>query len=381
MEVTTTNLTLAQLAELVSGTIRGNPQLVIHGAADIRNSLPGYITLADKPELEKRLAESEAAAVVITDQVKTDKPAIVVENVAAAFTKIVAIFRPVRDFANQNISQQAVIDPTATLGAQVTVHALAHIGKCVSIGDRCVIHPGVIIMDGCVIGADTEIFPNVVLYHDTVIGQRCLIHGGAILGAYGFGYDSSSGKHQRCAQFGNVLVEDDVEIGAKTTIDRGTYSSTRIRTGTKIDNQVMIGHNCDIGPHNLICSQVGVAGSCSTGNYVVMGGQVGLRDHLHIGDEVILGAKTGVMNDITEKGIHFGIPSSPLRDSLLQLAALRKLPGLMKEFNALKRQITALQTALSPVDTTTSHNSNSESGTDSTLNEKSRSGKAKTSAA
>jgi len=172
-----------------------------------------------------------------------------------------------------------------------------------------------------------------------VIGNRVTIHAGVVLGAYGFGYETVDGQHRLSAQLGYVVVGDDVEIGAGTTIDRGTYGPTSIGEGTKIDNLVMIGHNCRIGRHNLLCSQVGIAGSATTGDYVVMAGQVGLRDHIDVGDRAVLGAKCGVMNHVPADSVYFGYPATADREQLLKQAALSKLPEMRKQFKALQKQV------------------------------------------
>ena len=173
-----------------------------------------------------------------------------------------------------------------------------------TIGDGSTIHSGVHIMAGSQIGEDVTIFPNAVLYENTIVGPRCLIHANAVLGAYGFGYGFVDGRHVLSAQLGNVVLGADVEIGAGTTIDRGTYGPTVIGEGTKIDDLVMVAHNCRIGRHNMLCSQVGIAGSTTTGDYVVMAGQVGVRDHVHIGDRAVLGAMAGVTNDVPDGAPH-----------------------------------------------------------------------------
>jgi UDP-3-O-[3-hydroxymyristoyl] glucosamine N-acyltransferase len=164
-----------------------------------------------------------------------------------------------------------------------------------------------------------------------------------VLGAYGFGYKTVEGRHRLSAQLGNVVLEADVEVGAGATIDRGSYGSTVVREGTKIDNLVMIGHNCRIGRHNLLCSQVGIAGSTTTGDYVVMGGQVGVRDHVHIGDRASLGAKAGVKGDVPAGEYYFGFPATPERDQLALQAALAKLPELRRHVKELQRQLDELQ--------------------------------------
>jgi UDP-3-O-[3-hydroxymyristoyl] glucosamine N-acyltransferase len=175
-----------------------------------------------------------------------------------------------------------------------------------------------------------------------------LIHAGAVLGAYGFGYKTVGGRHQLSAQLGWVELGADVDVGAGTTIDRGTYGPTRIGEGTKIDNQVMIAHNCRIGRHNLICSQAGVAGSCTTGDYVVLAGQVGVRDHVHIGDRAVVGAKGGVSGDVPAGEIYLGIPATPEREQKLKQAALSKLPEMRRQLKELERTVSRLAGPLEP---------------------------------
>jgi UDP-3-O-[3-hydroxymyristoyl] glucosamine N-acyltransferase len=197
-------------------------------------------------------------------------------------------------------------------------------------------------MDGCRIGADCELFPAVVLYTDTHVGDRVLIHASSILGAYGFGYKQVNGRHQRTAQLGWVEIENDVEIGAGVTIDRGTYGATRVGEGTKIDNQVMIAHNCRIGRHNLICSQVGIAGSSTTGDYVVMAGQVGLRDHIHVGDRTVIGAQAGVATDVPPDQALLGSPAINQKDQLLIFALLPRLPQMRKDLRQVQSSVEQL---------------------------------------
>ena len=205
------------------------------------------------------------------------------KDVHVAFAKIVSYFRPPRMQVAIGVSPQAIVARTARLGKNVNVHPGVTIGDDCTIGDATTILPGAQILPGCTIGSGVLIGPGVMLYENTVVGDRSILHGGAVIGAHGFGYSQAGGKHVPSAQLGYVRIGSDVEIGAASTIDRGTYGATTIGDGTKIDNLVQIAHNCQIGKHNLICSQVGVAGSTTTGDYVVMGGQAGIRDHVHIG--------------------------------------------------------------------------------------------------
>lgn len=339
--------TLADLAKLVNGRLVGEPTTAITGAATLDVVEPGQITLADHSDRASKLAESAAAAAIVSEQVVCEqKPAIVVDDVHEAFAQVVAHFRPT--FARQSvgISSDAVISPTAQLAENVDVHPLAVIGEGVVIGSGSTIHAGAKILPGCVLGCNVEIFPNAVLYENTRVGDRSLIHAGAVLGAYGFGYRQIEGRHELSAQLGNVEIGSDVEIGACTTIDRGTYGPTIIGDGTKIDDLVQIAHNCRFGKHNLICGQVGVAGTTTTGDYVVMAGQVGVRDHVHIGTSAVICSKSGISNDVPEGEVMLGQPAIPVRRQKLQFAAAAKLPEMRRQFRAMQRQIEAMQKQL-----------------------------------
>jgi UDP-3-O-[3-hydroxymyristoyl] glucosamine N-acyltransferase len=191
-------------------------------------------------------------------------------------------------------------------------------------------------MAGTRIAEEVVIFPNAVLYANSVVGPRCIIHAGALIGAYGFGYDSESGEHTLAPQLGNVILGADVDVGSGSTIDRGTYGPTIIGDGTKIDNLVMIAHNCRIGRHNLICAQVGIAGSTTTGDYVVLAGQVGVRDHIHIGSRAVLGAMSGVMNNVNEDARMVGIPATPEKEQMRKQAALSRLPEMRRQLRLLQ---------------------------------------------
>jgi UDP-3-O-[3-hydroxymyristoyl] glucosamine N-acyltransferase len=255
---------------------------------------------------------------------------------------VVAYFQPLRRPRRIGISPLASVSPTAQLAADVDVHPYATIGDDVTIGAGTTIHAGVHILAGARIGENVTIFPNAVLYENTVVGSGCLIHAGAVLGAYGFGYELVEGRHQLSAQLGNVELGADVEIGAGTTIDRGTYGATLIGEGTKIDDLVMVAHNCRIGRHNMLCSQVGIAGSTTTGDYVVMAGQVGVRDHVHIGAGAVLGAMAGVINDVPERVRMIGIPATPEREQKIKQAVISRLPEMRQQLKRLQSVVDEL---------------------------------------
>ncbi len=334
---------LAKLAELVGGTLCGDGTLEISGAETLRDAKAGQITLADDLAYQDQLENSKASAAVVSSGMEPSELAhIVVDNPRAAFATIVAEFCPRRSGQKIGVSPAAHVSPSATIGNDVQIYPGCVVGDDVEIADGCTLHANVTVMAGSRIGHGSTIFPGVTLYEDTQIGERVIIHAAAVIGAFGFGYELLDGQHQLSPQLGNVIIEADVEIGAGTTIDRGTYSATRIGRGTKIDNQVMIGHNCRIGRHNLLCGQVGIAGSCVTGDFVVMAGQVALRDHVEIADGIMIGGKSGVSESLTESGKYLGTPAISLRHEVQCMMARNRLPEMRRQLRRLERQIEAI---------------------------------------
>jgi UDP-3-O-[3-hydroxymyristoyl] glucosamine N-acyltransferase len=337
------SIRLSELAELVEGSLNGDGQLPISGAASLSDAGPGFITFADREQMLEQLEGTEVAAVVVPHDVIPPKtPYIVVDNPRIAFTEILQRFRPPRQRRRIGISPAAHISPSANIADDVDIHPGATVGDDVQIGRGCTIHAGVHLMAGCQIGEDVTIFPGAVFYEETIVGDRCRIHAGVVLGADGFGYDSSSGTHQLIPQIGTVEIGCDVEIGANTTIDRATFGVTRIGDGTKIDNMVMIGHNCQIGKHNLLCSQVGIAGSSTTGDYVVMAGQVGVRDHCNIAGGVQIGGQAGVTEDLKKPGRYLGSPAIPARQEIQMIMSRAKLVKTVRRVKQLEKTVAQL---------------------------------------
>lgn len=323
-------------SDKISGTI-------CSGAAPPAEAGPQEITLIDQANHVSQLSDSRAFAVIAPEYVAASpiRLQILVDDPHAAFTQVVSHYRP----ALGNSMPASGIDPTANIDPTSEVHPSAVIGADVKIGPGCYIAPGVTIAAGCQIGADCTLHPNVTLYAYSQLGQRVTLHAGTVVGAHGFGYKMIDGRHVPTAQLGYVVIENDVEVGASSTIDRGTYGATRIGEGTKIDNQVMIAHNCQIGRHNLLCSQVGIAGSCITGDYVVLAGQVGLKDHIALADGVIVGAQAGVMDDLAPNQVYLGSPATPQRDQMQIMAVQRKLPEMRRDLKRLTQQVSRLTTA------------------------------------
>jgi UDP-3-O-[3-hydroxymyristoyl] glucosamine N-acyltransferase len=228
---------------------------------------------------------------------------------------------------------------TAIVGPDASIYPYAVVGPGCVIGARCRLLSGAVIGRNCRLGDDVTLFPNAVLYDDAVLGHRVTVHANAVVGADGFGYRFQDGRHVKVPQLGHVEVGDDVEIGACTTIDRGTFGATRIGAGSKIDNLVMIAHNCQIGRHNVLVSQVGLAGSSSTGDYVVIAGQVGVVDHVHIGDGSIIGGQAAVTKDVPPGQRMLGSPATPEREQKRILMSLAGLPDFRKRLQAIERRL------------------------------------------
>lgn len=337
------------VGELVHGldqvVVIGDPGVFCVDALPLRDSKQGCVTLIDSPTRAQVAVRSGAVAIVTAEPIEQLAcTQIIAKDIHAVFTHIVSRFRPRNEApAYASIHSSAQIDPTATIGSGTRIDAGVVVGAGSVIGDDCHLMPGVVVMEHATIGNDCRLFPNVVVYEHSRIDDHVRIHAGTVIGADGFGYRQIEGRHVSTAQLGYVHVESHVDIGANVTIDRGTYGVTRIGEGTKIDNLVMIAHNCHIGRHNLLCSQVGIAGSCQTGDYVVLAGQVGLADHVTLGDHAIVGAQAGVMENLAGDQVYLGSPATSQRDQMQIMAVQRRLPEIRREVKTLRRELDAVQ--------------------------------------
>ncbi len=346
-----TAIDLPTLAKRVHGELfsRKNEE-VITGAAPLGEATQGHITLLDNEKYLPRLHQSHASACVTSKSFPdVSIPQIVVKNPHEAFAQICQLFRPIVVVSRKTgIDSHAIVDPSADVSPDATVEAFASIAEGCEVGSGTQIHRGVTIMQGCHVGKDCQLFPGVVLYPGTIVEDRVILHSGCVLGAHGFGYRMEQGKHLPTAQIGWVHIESDVEIGANSCVDRGTYGATRVGQGTKIDNFVQIAHNCNIGKHNLICAHVGIAGSASTGDYVVIAGQVGVRDHTKIGARTMVGAQSGVISDTGEDQVLLGSPAIPRNEQAVLFASINRLPELRKTVKLLSKQVAALMQQENP---------------------------------
>jgi UDP-3-O-[3-hydroxymyristoyl] glucosamine N-acyltransferase len=322
---------LKELAEKIGARIVGDGSTEITGVASVAAAGRGDVVFAEDEENLAAAVKSQATAVIagnFAEKAKPSKALLIVAHPRLAFARAVRLLGN-NGGQQPGIHPTAVVHPSAKLGNGVSVGANAVIGRA-TIGDRSQIGAGCIIGDGVDLGEDCEIYPNVTIYSGSRLGNRVVVHAGAVLGSDGFGYvrDPKSGRHEKFPQIGRLEIEDDVEVGANTTIDRGALEVTRIGRGTKIDNLVHIGHNCQFGEDVIIAAQAGFSGSITIENQVVIGGQVGVGEHARIQEGVLLGGQSGVLPKkiLRGKGVAFwGTPAKPLREYLKSLAALARL--------------------------------------------------------
>ena len=344
-------ITVSQLAIQLNGEVIGDQQREISDAQALAKAGPNDVTFVGDELNLRKLSQCQAGVVLINaDHVATAKQLmglqevtfIVVDEPQAAFIQTMQLFRPQRPRPQFGVSKNAFVDPSAVIGVNTNIFPGAFIGADAVIGCDCDIHPGAVIGAGCRIGNETTIHAHAVLYPEITLGNRVIIHANAVLGADGFGYRFEQGRFTKIPQLGTVRVDDDVEIGACTTIDRGMIGATIIGEGTKLDNLVMIAHNCELGKHNALVSQVGLAGSVTTGDYVRCAGQVGIADHVHLGTGCTLAAKAGVHKDIPAGETQIGAPSGPIEEQFKIMMAIQKAPEMRKQIRSLDKQVAEL---------------------------------------
>jgi UDP-3-O-[3-hydroxymyristoyl] glucosamine N-acyltransferase len=331
--------TIADIAKRLGGEVFGDPSLVLRGFAPADRAQPGDLTFAENENYFARAEQSAASAIIIDGPSTSSRKTIIrVPNARVAFAKVLPLFFPEPALA-------AGIHPTAIVPASAQVDPTAHIGPYCILGEKVRVGPRSVLQGlsyvgaDCLLGEDVTLFANVTLYPGTEVGNRVRIHSGTVVGSDGFGYVLDNGIHRKVPQIGNVILCDDVELGANVTIDRGALGPTIVGKGTKIDNLVQIGHNVTVGEHCILVSQVGIAGSTKLGNYVILGGQVGLAGHLKIGNRASVVAQSGVMNNIPDGEKWMWTPAQPDRQAKRQMIALQQLPELIRRVKELEKQL------------------------------------------
>ncbi len=339
-------ISLKKVADLVGGKIYGNANVEITNVAKIEEARPGDITFLYMPAYQKFLSTTKATAVII----KTDFPKdrddltyIEVDKPDVAFQKlIIEYFTPKIDL--EGVDKTAFVDPAAKLGANVVLGKNVVISSGCEIGNNTIIAHNTTVLKNVKIGSDCIIYPNVAIREESIIGNRVIIHSGTVIGSDGFGYSPNpDGSYTKVPQIGNVVVEDDVELGSNVSIDRAAMGSTKILKGAKIDNLVQIAHNVVIGEHTVISSQTGIAGSTKIGSKCILAGQAGLTGHIELADGVIIGAQSGVSKSITKAGTYFGYPAKDIRTSLRLEAHIRNLPNYSRTISKLESKVKELE--------------------------------------
>lgn len=343
----TLKLMASAIALECGGEIMG-PDVEISGLAGLKEAQPGQLSFLANPKYSEYLISTKASCVIVPrSAVIEGKPLIVSDNPYLTFAKAVTLFyQAAKPKPQSGIHQTSVIDPSAEIDKSASIGAYAVIESQVRIGANTVIMPLCYVGQGTVIEDDCLIYPQVSIREGCKIGHRVIMHSGAVVGSDGFGYAKDEEKYFKIPQVGNVILEDDVEIGANTAIDRGALGPTIIKQGTKVDNLVQIAHNVHIGKDGAIAGQSGVAGSTFVGDRVVMAGQVGLVGHLKIGDDVTFGAQTGVTKSIPSRTVISGYPGRPHSQAKRREASLAMLPEYIKKINAMEKRIAELEKKL-----------------------------------
>ncbi len=347
MQSSTIKLSSAEIAAFTEGQVEGDVHVEITYLSSLDSASVGALSFLSDPRYETRLYETQSSAVLVREDFRADRPnhpvLIRVKNPQLAFTQLMTTFF-LSDSRRVGIEVGAVVASDAIVAPDAYVGALAYVGSGTRIASGAQIHPGAIIGELCSIGENTVVYPNVTLYPRTVIGDRVLIHSGTVIGADGFGYIQHEGKSVKIPQIGHVILENDVEIGANCTIDRGAIGPTIIRSGTKIDNLVHLAHNVEVGEDNILAAQVGIAGSTKLGKRVMLGGQVGILPHVQLADFTQVGAQTGVSKTVKATGkVLRGSPARDINHQLKIEASLGQLPALIKRMDELERLLAAEQ--------------------------------------
>lgn len=333
-------LSLAQLAQLVGGHLAGPAEHKVSGIKGINEAGPDDVTFLANPKYAPALAQCQAGVVLVSREQKVPEglSVIRVDNPYLAYAQLLteATRSP---YEPLGVHPRAVVEDSAEIGADCSVHALAYVGADAVLGKRVVLHPGVFVGEGAQVGDDSVLHANTVLYHGCIVGKRCIIHAGSVIGADGYGFVPDGERHFKIPQVGIVQIEDDVELGAGNTIDRAATGRTWVKNGVKTDDQVHIAHGCTIGENSLLVAQVGISGSATLGKNVVLGGKVGVAGHLRVGDGAMVGGGSGVAQSVKAGEVVSGYPVMPHRLWLRTRGLVKRLPELFKRVKRLEERL------------------------------------------
>ena len=338
-----------QIAEFIQGTIVGDENATVHTFAKIEEGIPGAISFLSNPKYTPYIYDTQSSIVLVNNDFVPEKEVkatlIKVNNAYESLAKLLNLYEMSKP-KKTGIDPLAYIAPTAKIGENVYIAPFACVGDNAEIGDNTSLHPHATVGSGAKIGHDCILYPNVTVYHDCRVGNHCILHAGSVVGADGFGFAPSPEGYEKIPQIGIVVLEDNVEIGANTCIDRATMGATIIRKGVKLDNLIQIAHNVEVGSHTVMASQVGIAGSTKVGEWWMFGGQVGVAGHIKVGNKVNMGAQSGVHSSIKDGEALIGTPPMPLKSYFKSSAVFRKLPDMYLELNSLKKEIEELKKQL-----------------------------------
>lgn len=337
-----------QIAQFIQGRVDGDENKTIHTFAKIEDGKEGAISFLANPKYTHYLYETASSIVLVDEDILLEKSVkatlIRVKNARDCVAKLLQLYESMKP-KRQGIDSLAFVSPKATIGKDVYIGAFAYVGDDVTVGDGCQIYPHATIMEGVEMGKNCIIYPNASIYQGCKLGDRVILHSGAVVGADGFGFapNAETNSYDKIPQIGIVTLEDDVEIGANTCVDRSTMGSTYVRKGVKLDNLVQIAHNTDIGENTVMSAQVGIAGSTKVGQWCMFGGQVGIAGHIEIGDKVFLGAQSGAPGSLKANQQLIGTPPMEQRSYFKSQAIFRRLPEMYKQLSDLQKEIDQLK--------------------------------------
>lgn len=345
-QVNMKQITIKEIAGFLNAEVSGNPDQVITGFNGILEAQDGDITFLANAKYKSKLPLCKASAIVVGKDIEVEGINLIkIDNPRLAFAKLVGLLVPKKEESGK-VSPQASISESAVLGKNVTVYPNVYIGENTQIGDNTTLYPGVFIGDDVSIGTNCLLYANVAVHHQVKIGNDVAVNSGTVIGSEGFGFERDGEKHFKIPQVGNVIIEDNVEIGALCAIDRGSVKPTIIGKGTKLDNLVHIAHNCQFGENNLILAQAGMAGTVTTGKNVYVAGQAGCLDHINICDNVQLGGKGVFTSNVEQPGVYFGYPAKPYQEWQKASAMFYKTDELRKKTSALEKKLKELEDKL-----------------------------------
>ncbi len=338
------------IASLIEGTVVGDPGAKVNNFAKIEEGKPGCISFLANEKYEHYIYETESSVVLVNSNFEPKREVkatlIKVSDAREAVAKLLQAYESMKP-KRKGISELAFIDPTAKVGKDCYIGPFVAIAEGVEVGDGCVLHPHVTIGRNAKVGDNTEIYSNAVIYHDCKVGNRCILHAGCVIGADGFGFQPTENGYEKIPQIGIAIIEDDVEIGANTCIDRAVMGATIVHSGVKLDNLVQIAHNDEIGSHTVMSAQVGIAGSTKVGEWCMFGGQVGIAGHATIANRTQVGAQAGIPNSVKKEGTALqGSPAIDFKNFWRSSVVFKNLPELNATVNQLKKEIDDLKKKL-----------------------------------